>query len=71
MKFQQRIGALVVSTLAHTRHRLSIDRGEGVISTAIVVMIVAFLAALMWVGFKAIWGRTETSVNTSINTVGN
>jgi hypothetical protein len=71
MKFQQRCGALVVSAMAYTRHRLSEDRGEGVISTAIVVMIVAFLAALMWVGFKAIWGRTETSVNTSINTVGN
>ena len=29
------------------------DRGEGVISAAIAVLIMAFLGALMWVGFKA------------------
>ena len=60
----------VVTTSAKTRARLASDTGEGVISTAIVVMIVAFLAALMWVAFKTIWTKTETNINNGINSVG-
>ena len=31
------------------------DRGEGVISAAIAVLVMAFLGALMWVGFQQMW----------------
>jgi hypothetical protein len=40
------------------------DRAEGVISTAIAVLIIAFLGVAMWVGFKAIFdGASQTTQN--------
>lgn len=45
------------------------DRGEGIISAAIAVLIMAFLGGLMWVGFQTIWGRIETGVNGEIDTI--
>jgi hypothetical protein len=50
--------------------RLRGDRGEGVISTAIAVLIVAFLGALMWVGFQAIWANAEAQTNEQITEIG-
>lgn len=47
------------------------DRGEGVISAAIAVLIVAFLGALMWVGFKQIWGTTKNKTDQQITQIGN
>ena len=35
------------------------------ISAAIAVLIMAFLGALMWVGFKAIWDDAETNTTRS------
>ncbi len=46
------------------------DRGEGVISTAIAVLIMAFLGALMWVGFKEIWLDAETNTRTKVGEIG-
>ena len=46
------------------------EAGEGVISTAIAVLIMAALGAVMWVGFKAIWGNASTKTNSQINTIG-
>ena len=46
------------------------EAGEGVISTAIAVLIMAALGALMWVGFKAIWGDASTQTTEQINTIG-
>ena len=37
------------------------DRGEGVISAAIAVLIMAFLGALMWVSFQRMWHTTEAN----------
>lgn len=39
------------------------DRGEGVISAAIAVLIMAFLGSLMWVGFQRMWTSTEANTN--------
>jgi hypothetical protein len=47
------------------------DRGEGVISTAIAVLIVAFLGAAMWIGFRSIWGDTEQNIRDQVQTIGN
>lgn len=56
---------------AHTVARIVPDEaGEGVISTAIAVLIMAALGALMWVGFKAIWGNASTKTTSQINTIG-
>ena len=41
--------------------RLRDERGEGVISAAIAVLIMAFLGVAMWVGFNQIWQNAETT----------
>ena len=46
------------------------EKGEGVISTAIAVLIMAALGAVMWVGFQAIWGNASTKTNNQINQIG-
>lgn len=56
-----------VTTVA--RHRDD-DRGEGVISAAIAVLIMAGIGALMWVGFKAIWEDTEDNTKDKVAEIG-
>jgi hypothetical protein len=46
------------------------DRGEGVISAAIAVLIMAGIGALMWVGFKAIWQDTEDNTREKVTEIG-
>ena len=46
------------------------DRGEGVVSAAIVVLIMAALGALMWVGFRTMWTDIEADTNDRISEVG-
>ncbi len=46
------------------------DRGEGVISAAIAVLIMAFLGAAMWVGFQQMWKSTEATTNDKIEQIG-
>ena len=46
------------------------DRGEGVISAAIAVLIMAGIGALMWVGFKAMWEDTETNTKDKVAEIG-
>ncbi len=46
------------------------ERGEGVISAAIAVLIIASLGALMWVGFRALWENAETTTNNEISKIG-
>jgi TRAP-type C4-dicarboxylate transport system permease small subunit len=52
------------------RARLADERGEGVVSTAIAVLVLAFLGTLMWVGFKAIWGDAQTNTSAQVNQIG-
>lgn len=46
------------------------DRGEGVISAAIAVLIMAFLGAAMWIGFQQMWKTTEATTNEKITQIG-
>jgi hypothetical protein len=46
------------------------DRGEGVISVAIAVLIMAFLGAAMWFGFQQMWKTTDTNTNTKVQQIG-
>ena len=46
------------------------EAGEGVISTAIAVLIMAALGAAMWVGFNALWKNTNTKTSTQIDKIG-
>lgn len=58
------------STPPTVRRRARDERGEGVISAAIAVLIVAFLGALMWVGFQQIWANAEAQTNEQITSIG-
>lgn len=63
--------AWVRSALVSTRHRLLTDeRGEGVISAAIVVLIMAFLGAAMWVAFNAIFNDASAKTSTEVGKIG-
>jgi hypothetical protein len=46
------------------------ERGEGVISAAIAVLIMAFLGALMWVGFRTIWEDSEDNIRAQTQRIG-
>ena len=63
--------AFVRSGLVHARHRLeSDDRGEGVISAAIVVLIMAFLGVLMWGAFKLLFENASTNTSNQVDQIG-
>lgn len=74
-----RVGAFTTSAWVVTRHRAGVartrfradDRGEGVVSAAIVVLIMAAIGALMWVGFRTMWENIEADTNEKISEVGN
>ena len=56
---------------AHTTDlRLCGDRGEGVISTAIAVLIVAFIGAAMWLAFNSIWNDAEGNIQREVGNIG-
>jgi hypothetical protein len=46
------------------------ERGEGVISAAIAVLIMAFLGAAMWVGFNALWQDSEDNIREQTERIG-
>lgn len=60
----------VVPWWATPRMRAQGDRGEGVISAAIAVLIMAGIGALMWVGFKAIFEDTQTNTRDKVTEIG-
>ncbi|MEY2567139.1 MAG: hypothetical protein QOE35_1668 [Actinomycetota bacterium] len=46
------------------------ERGEGVISTAIAVLVMAFLGVLMWTLFQSTLNDTQSNVNDQIGQIG-
>jgi len=46
------------------------ERGEGVISAAIAVLIMAFLGAAMWLAFKGMFNSTTAKTNTQVEQIG-
>ncbi len=55
---------------ARTTGILSDESGEGVISVAIVVLIMAFLGAAMWLAFNALWSDTADRTSEQITKIG-
>lgn len=59
---------------ARLRHALGrrrrSDRGEGVLSAAIAVLIFAFLGTVMWYGFKATFSHAQTKTDTQVEQIG-
>ena len=46
------------------------ERGEGVISAAIAVLVMAFIGVAMWVAFDATFKSASTHVNNQVNCIG-
>ena len=46
------------------------DRGEGVISAALAVLIMAFIGALMWGAYEAIWDTAKQNTEDKVNEIG-
>lgn len=46
------------------------EEGEGVISTAIVVMIMAFLAVGLWVAFKVLMSHATNTIGQQVSQIG-
>ena len=46
------------------------ERGEGVISTAIAVLIIAFLGVAMWAGFNAIFSDATRTTTEQVHLIG-
>jgi hypothetical protein len=46
------------------------DAGEGVISAAIAVLVMAGIGALMWLGFRTMWETTESNTNDKVAEIG-
>ena len=59
------------STTHPTRRRRHYsERGEGVISTAIAVLVIAFLGVAMWVAFRTIFNDATDTTRTQVQLVG-
>ena len=56
--------------MAHTYGRMCDDRGEGVISVAIAILVIAFIGALMFVGLRDLWEDTETKTINQLDSIG-
>ena len=54
-----------------TVHQLrSSERGEGVISAAIAVLVMAFLGVLMWKGFQEIFNTAKDNTKGQVDQIG-
>ena len=66
------------TALMLTRHGVALgwqrirrsESGEGVISAAIAVLIMAFLGAAMWVAFHTTMNHAQSKVDSNVNTIG-
>lgn len=52
------------------RGRLGGERGEGVISTAIAVLVIALLGAAMWVAFQTIFDGATQNIGSAVDSIG-
>jgi hypothetical protein len=61
----------MTGTKTGRRSRRSRDeRGEGVISAAIAVLVMAFIGVAMWVAFSSTFNHAATHVNNQVNCIG-
>jgi hypothetical protein len=56
--------------LTHLRVRAADEAGEGVISTAIAVLIMALLGAAMWLAFQGIFDDAAERTSEQIEQIG-
>lgn len=53
-----------------TVRRRDDERGEGVISAAIAVLVMAFIGVAMWVAFNATFHQAANHVDQQVNCIG-
>jgi hypothetical protein len=66
------------TAVAWTRHGIALgwrrvrrsEAGEGVISAAIAVLVMAFMGAAMWFAFSRTMNTTQSKVDTNVNQLG-
>lgn len=46
------------------------ERGEGVISTAIAVLVMAFIGVAMWIAFDSTFNHAAAHVDRQVNCIG-
>lgn len=51
------------------RRMVPSEAGEGVISAAIAVLIMAALGAVMWIGFQQLWGKASSQTDMKLDTI--
>jgi carbon starvation protein CstA len=51
------------------RHRLAADAGEGVISTAIAVLIMALIGAAMWAVFQTVFNDAGERIQDNVEQI--
>ena len=54
----------------HVRDRLTDENGEGVISTAIAVLIMALIGLLMWTVFQRVFNSAGEQIESNVNNIG-
>ena len=52
------------------RDRLTDEHGEGVISTAIAVLIMALIGLLMWTVFQRVFNNAGEQIESNVNNIG-
>lgn len=63
------IGPLLLWSKVRERLAAS-EAGEGVVSTAIAVLIMAFLGLGLWIAFKATLGHATNNINQQVSNIG-
>lgn len=56
--------------LSARRSQARTDRGEGVLSAAIAVLIFAFLGTMMWYGFKTTFTHAQSRTDDQVTQIG-
>lgn len=57
------------SLRTYTRHRLAAQAGEGVISTAIAVLIMALIGAAMWAVFQTVFNDAGERIQDNVEQI--
>jgi hypothetical protein len=66
----KRIVFSIFALLHRLDYHLSSESGEGVISTAIIVVVMAFLAVGLWIAFKGILSSATSTVTSQVSSIG-
>lgn len=66
----RRIGLIEAAFIQGVRDRASDDRGEGVISMAIAVLIIATIGAALWLVFNSAAGDLSDGIDDQIQNIG-